>query len=119
MGQLGEGGEEIPEGANKLALAAGFDLAWPANQQGLANSAFVELAFVAPKRTICVEEVRDALPLVALWPVVGAEEHNRVFVQVELLQQRHDLADAPVQAAPHARVGGIRFGRTKEAGTDR
>ena len=88
---------------------AGCNFSLPAEDVRHANAAFVQHSFAALERRVVGDAVFvEAGALVAAdAAVVAGENDERVFGQAELVERRHDSADAFVDAGDHRRVGRV------------
>ena len=89
-----------------------FDLSRPTDNERNAQPSFIEVSLtpskssscarvdIGPKKTVRVPVVEK----IGLAPVVTAHKHDGVLVDLELLQQREDLADLTIAPLDHRRV---------------
>ena len=102
--QFGTRRQEIPERADLAALAAGFDPAGPAGDEGHARAAFENEVLPAAQtvRGMVAVRVFERVVEVAVkedGAVVTAEEQESVFGEVEAVEGVHDLSGFPVNLA--------------------
>ena len=99
-GDVGQGGEEVPERTDMVSGAAALDMSGPGHDEGHTDTALVEVALDAAETAVAVEVGRVGSAL-DVRSVVGGEDHNRIVTDAQAVQQGVDLTDLPVQDADH------------------
>lgn len=105
VGGAGEGGEEVHGADEFVAGSCGGDFAWPADDEGDAGAAFEGAPFFAA-------EGFAVGGFAGLWAVVGGEDDDGVFFEVEFLEGGEELADTVVHFLDDVAVfseGGVIF----------
>src|SRR5262245_56974945 len=87
-----------------IALRARLYSLSPAGAHRDANPAFVHIALDAAQTTVAVEEIRVGAAL-AVRAVVAGEEDERLVVNAEFLEQRHQTPDVAIHSRDHRGLG--------------
>ena len=101
-GDVGQGGEEVPERTDMVSGAAALDMSGPGHDEGHTDTALVEVALDAAETAVAVEVGRVGSAL-DVRSVVGGEDDDGVVADAEAVYQGADLTDLPVQDVDHSR----------------
>src|SRR5436309_695378 len=77
-------------------------MARPANNHGHANTAIVQVALVARERPAALEK-HGIMTAFLVRAVVAAEEDERVSIEPQFLESRHQPADVSIHTRDHSR----------------
>src|SRR6476620_951554 len=92
-GERREGWQEVERCCYFAARGACWNFSGPPHHARLAHSAFIRRSFSAAKwsgRTACLA-TREP------WAVVRCENHQRVLIELQLMQRIEHLADTPIE----------------------
>ena len=90
----------------KSLVVARLDPARPAGEEGRADAPFVEVFLVAAEVAIAAEELRIGAAERKDRAIIAGENHQRLVVEAEFLEQGHEPADVAVHAGDHRGISG-------------